>query len=175
MTRAGWAIGLALLLCSPAAAEMYRCQGKDGKTLYTSDKSQCPGADAHTPRGQIQSVPASAGAATSRPRTRAPAASVHDEAQARSWQRKKQEAIAEQKAVADRRPYVEKALRFCNRGNKLYVEDEDGMRKNYSCEKVEAEAAELARRERELEAYLDQGGLEDECRRAGCLPGWIRD
>ena len=33
--------------------------------------------------------------------------------------------------------------------------------------------AELDREEAELRAYLD-GGLEEECRQAGCQPGWIR-
>jgi hypothetical protein len=42
-----------------------------------------------------------------------------------------------------------------------------------SCEELEAEQQAVRSDEKRLEAYLDEG-LEEECRRAGCLPGWIR-
>lgn len=181
---AGLSLALAFL-ATPAAAEMYRCKGPDGRTLYTSDQSQCPGARKHEPAGRVQAVTtparapatseAAAPGAPHSPARAAAAAAMSGDAQAAGWRRKKREAQAEQSSVAERLPYVERALRFCNRGNKLYTEDVDGMRQTYSCEKVEAEAEQLSRRSRELAEYLDQGGLEEACRRAGCLPGWIRD
>jgi hypothetical protein len=38
---------------------------------------------------------------------------------------------------------------------------------------VRRDYASLEKQQEETRAYLDEG-LEEECRRAGCLPGWIR-
>jgi hypothetical protein len=69
---------------------------------------------------------------------------------------------------------VRRAATQCNRGASLYTENDTGIRRGYSCDRVREEFDALERAERELRAYLD-GGLEEECRRAGCLPGWVRE
>jgi len=49
------ALALGLVLgAAPAAAEMYRCTGPGGEVLFTSDPSQCPGAETHEPEGAVQ-------------------------------------------------------------------------------------------------------------------------
>ena len=64
-------------------------------------------------------------------------------------------------------------MRRCNRGHALYVEDETGIRRSYKCRDVDNEYEQAKARLAGLRLYLDDG-LEEECRRAGCLPGWIR-
>ena len=47
------------------------------------------------------------------------------------------------------------------------------MREDYSCDEAHESYERATERRKELKRYL-AGGLEDECRRAGCLPGWVR-
>ncbi len=169
---AAWLAG-ALLVAAPAAGEMYRCKGRDGRTLYTSDKSQCPGAERHEPTGLVHSVPTRPGGV--RPKTRPAASYDADAIQAATWGRKKRKAQEDLAAASQRLPTVLRAVNWCNRGLDLYVEDDLGIRKNYECSDVRREARDLEAAAKQLDAYLNQGGLEEECRRAGCLPGWIRD
>ena len=53
----------------PAWGEIYKCVGADGKTLFTSDQSQCPGAERHQSTGRVETVPM-----RSRPSARRPPA-----------------------------------------------------------------------------------------------------
>ena len=55
----------------------------------------------------------------------------------------------------------------------LILTDDAGIRQNVPCDDLRRELAELERERAELRAYLE-GGLAEECRRAGCLPGWLR-
>ena len=68
---------------------------------------------------------------------------------------------------------VRRAVGWCNRGHSLYIEDDTGIRRGYDCGKVRKEHEEVRARMAGLRLYLDEG-LEEECRCAGCLPGWIR-
>lgn len=52
-----------LLLCAwihpgPAAAEIYRCVGADGKVRFVGDPAACPGAERHELKREIQRLPA---------------------------------------------------------------------------------------------------------------------
>src|SRR5512134_3798190 len=91
-------LAAALLLGAGAVeAELYRCQGADGKTLFTSDRSQCPGASAHRPDAAIQrtqpSGPARAPSQLRPARTARPAAPLEDDAtEASAWQAKRTQA-----------------------------------------------------------------------------------
>ena len=62
---------------------------------------------------------------------------------------------------------------WCNRGAGVWAEDQDGLRHGVDCKDVDAQEAAVRKEKKRLEAYLEEG-LEDECRRAGCLPGWLR-
>jgi hypothetical protein len=175
MTMPGWIAVLALVaaLAPAARAEMYRCEGPDGAPLYTSDASQCPGARAHEPRGAVQTHESRPAAAPRPPAARAPGL-ADDEARAAVWRGKRAKAVAELERVSDLRQRSERAVGWCNRGGDLYVEEDTGLRRGVSCDSVRREQEELERAEAELKSYLG-GGLEEECRRAGCLPGWVRD
>jgi len=177
---------LALLVTLAGAGEaragIYKCKGPDGKILYTSDQSQCPGADEHAIGGSIQAVPRRSGVPSAPDASRPPpppamtrrGGTAQDEAMAAEWRKKRPQALQHLEAVTGRLEYVRRAAVLCNRGGSLYTQGETGIRRGYSCDRVRDEFAELERAESELRAYLE-GGLEEDCRRSGCLPGWIRE
>jgi len=169
-------------LIAPAGAEIYRCKGPDGKVLFTGDASQCPGQAAHKTKGQIQSMGSTntdaPAALEERPRSAAPPRrprydNTAEEAQAAVWRARKQEAQARLASVSKRLPGVRKAAGWCNRGDNVYATDELGIRRDIPCESINDDVRELEKAQAELTDYLDEG-LEEECRKAGCLPGWIR-
>ena len=167
--------GCVFLGAGPVRAELYQCQGADGKTLFTSDRSQCPGASAHHPGGEIQRTdPSGPEHAPSQLRPARPAAPVPDDAaEARVWRARRVEAETALRETEARLATLRQVEGWCNRGREVYAEDQDGLRQVVRCEDVDAAEQALQREQRRLEAYLG-GGLEEECRRAGCLPGWLR-
>lgn len=170
------------LLAVSADAEMYRCKGPDGKLLFTGDASSCPGAAPHAPSRDVQRLNQRPGAALDAPaspavpepapaKRRDPAES--EDAQAAMWKRKRLEAEAEKRTAERNLAELEGLVTWCNRGGELTIEDQVGVRQNYSCQEAYDGHAKVSERVAELRRYLS-GGLEDECREAGCLPGWIR-
>jgi hypothetical protein len=89
------------------------------------------------------------------------------------WKRKRTEAEAELRDIERKLDELEEIVTWCNRGGGLIVEDDVGVRKDYSCDEAHETHERATERRKELKRYLG-GGLEDECRRAGCLPGWVR-
>jgi hypothetical protein len=166
---------LAGLCLAPAVgrAELYKCQGRDGKTLFTSDRSQCPGAPAHEPSGEIQRAGPSPAAAPAAAPRRPPAHAIDDEAEAQAWRGKRVEAETALRHTEAQLAMLHEVAGWCNRGAEVWAEDEDGLRHGVKCEDVDAQEAALRKEKKRLEAYLAEG-LEEECRRAGCLPGWLR-
>ena len=168
----------AALLCAPVAAraDLYKCKGPDGKTLFTSDRSHCPGAAAHEPSGSVQrsesSLPVRAPTPLQPARPAAKPVS-DDEAEAPAWRAKRSQAAAALGATEARLATVREMAGWCNRGHEVWSEDKDGLRQGVDCNEVDALDKTLRREQKELELYLAEG-LEEECRRAGCLPGWIR-
>jgi hypothetical protein len=169
-------LGLVFALGAGAHAEMYKCQGADGKTLFTSDRSLCPRAALHESSGRIQR---SEGAA---PEPRAPRGerrpdparlAAEGDAEAQAWRGKRASAEAELEQARARRAALHQVAGWCNRGHEVWAEDADGLRHGVDCDDVAAQQKALRREERRLEAYLAEG-LEEECRSQGCLPGWIR-
>ncbi len=167
---------------SPAGAEIYKCKGPDGNVLFTGDASQCPGQAAHKSKGQIQSMGSTntdaPAALEDRPRSAAPPRrriydNTADEAQAAVWKARKQEARSQLAAVSKRLPGVRKAAGWCNRGDNVYATDDLGIRRDIPCKSINDDVKKLEKAQAELTYYLEEG-LEEECRKAGCLPGWIR-
>lgn len=182
---AAWLLHALLLAAAPGSAEIYRCESPDGQVIYTGDPRQCPGGRVHRPTRDLQKVP-------SPPRAERPAPSRRPwpppgrsaasrptslDPQAGSealWRTKKSRAETELTQVAERVEALRRVVGWCNRGYGLFSEDASGIRRGHSCEEARRDFEALERAESELRAYL-AGGLEEECRRAGCLPGWIRD
>ena len=159
---------------SVASAELYKCQGADGKTLFTSDRSQCPGASAHEPSGNVQRSQPSPAAAAAPPSARpARARAMDDEAEAQAWRAKRRGAESALRETEAQLETLREVAGWCNRGHEVWAEDQDGLRHGVDCEDVDTQEAAVRREQKRLKAYLAEG-LEEECRRAGCLPGWLR-
>lgn len=182
----------ALILCAllwllapwPVGAEIFKCKGADGKTVYTSDPSVCPGAKPHELKTEMQTVVPSSRA--SRPATvrAAPekeaagaagtgATAAPPDGLREMWRRKRPEAEAKLVELQEQAEYLHAVIGGCNRGSTWYAKDEAGLKRYVSCDELKRRGLRFDQQIAELEAYL-AGGLEEECRRAGCLPGWIR-
>ncbi len=172
------AAAIVLALAPAAHAKMFRCVGPDGKTLYTSDRSKCPSAAPHESTGRIQR---STGRTEPRANPRRPTAlsparraAIEEEAEAQVWRAKRANANAELRRARGQLETLHEVAGWCNRGHEVWATDRDGLKHGVDCNDVKRQEAELRRATQQLEHYLAEG-LEDECRRAGCLPGWIRD
>jgi hypothetical protein len=172
-----------LLLALSAKAEIFKCVGPNGEVSFSSSAAQCPNAQPHAPKeAAVQRTSrdqplqtARPGAAPQRRRAPASAAGLEDSAGSEAlWREKLAQARAQLREVEARREHLAKAVRWCNDGNLLWVEDDrTGIRKDVPCSEVDAMKVMLDEEHERLQRYLDEG-LEEECRRAGCLPGWLR-
>jgi hypothetical protein len=167
------AVGLAAGSTLPAGAEIFRCQLADGSFTFTGDPASCAGgARLHKPSGNVQTLPvepAPAPPATGAPAALAPA----EDGQAVMWRRRRADAERELGALGSGIDDFRQLVSWCNRGGDLTVENEYGLRQNYSCDDARVTYERMTARIDELRRYLD-GGIDEECRRSGCLPGWIR-
>jgi hypothetical protein len=175
--------GLAALgLAGAAHAEIFKCHGPNGDVRFTSDSSQCPNAVKHEPDAQAvqRAEPAEAPLVSARPGAlakpkRSPAKAAETASGSESqWRQKKRAAQTRQRELEAHVTYLKRVVNWCNRGNSLWKEDDaTGLREDVSCKDVDAKYSELREEKAEVERYLAEG-LEEECRRAGCLPGWVR-
>lgn len=172
-----------LAAAAPAAAEIYRCVGANGEVRYVSSAAQCPNALPVAPKeSAVQRVgKSSAPLATARPgatsssaRRAASAAAANDAAQEIAWRNKKAEAERKVQVLEAQEKRLDAAMHWCNKGHEVVRKDpRTGIREEVPCERIQDDHE---RAEAELEtarAYLGSG-LEEECRRSGCMPGWIR-
>jgi hypothetical protein len=170
------AVGVFFGSASLSLAELFRCQRPDGSIVYTDDQAVCPGATNHEPQGVVQSVPESA-----TPQGQAPAKRIQmmrraleaETKDAAQWQNKKIDATNELAQLTSHRSVLKRYLNHCSRGGSVYIIKENGLKAMVPCSEVRMEFTDLENRHAELTAYLD-GGLQQECHRAGCLPGWVR-
>ncbi len=172
----GIALGLGVAPAAPAAAEIYKCVAADGSTTFTSHPGACPKAVPHEPKGRIQTVPRRQGpprVAPFTPRGSSPAAAAQDLAQAARWKAKRTRAENEKARVDHDVEAYRQVVTGCNRGSSYTIKDDTGIKREFRCEEARSRYQQLQSRQAELDRYLS-GGLEEECRRAGCLPGWIR-
>jgi len=165
------------MLGSPAeaTAELYRCVRPDGSTIYTNSQATCPGAREHRTTGAVQSYRTSvpARAATSRSMaTSTPIDPLQTDGEAR-WRQKKARAADEMSAVTARLGQIRPFVKTCNRGGSVFRTLENGLRTAVSCDWLRDQLPKLERQRSVLADYLDHG-LRDECRKPGCLPGWLR-
>jgi hypothetical protein len=159
-------------------AELLQCEGPDGKTIYTDNKALCPDSTPFEPGGTLQPGPPPAsgsGKGLAGRQQRAADRLLRDQAQegeAARWRDKKgqlEKALAE---IQERRSYLASFLAMCNRGGSVVSRDAAGIERPVPCKDIRHEHASLEGDEERAQAALDE--LPEECRRAGCLPGWIR-
>ena len=71
------------------------------------------------------------------------------------------------------REHIESYVGYCNRGDYVTVRDDAGIKQRVNCSMLKQEHSELEKQEAAALEYLETG-LADDCRKAGCLPGWVR-
>lgn len=176
LAGAGLAAALALAVAAPAGAELYRCEREDGSVTYTDNAGACRGARPHQPKGDFQRMESHAPA----PRAEAPPHPAQDALLERArageesrWRQLKRQKESELARVAAQRKSLEEFVGHCNRGSEVIRRTASGLKERVSCASIRSEHAELEARESELRAYVEVG-IHEECRRAGCLPGWLR-
>ncbi len=169
------ALGLGLAP-GPLRAELFRCVQPDGRTIYTDNAASCPNAAKHEPKGRIQNIPTGLVGAPRPPPAAAQRETIERaarESDAAFWRQKKAHKQAELANLEQRHERLRRYVTWCNRGGELFRRDEAGLRSKVDCRSVDREFEEMSRELEALRAYL-ASGLEEECRRSGCLPGWIR-
>lgn len=170
----GVVVGLALGLTAPVAAELFRCRDADGKTIFTDQKSLCPSAEPFEPSGVVHPVdPTPEPPAASAPSLAAPSALDPDASHEEAWQQKKRAAEVEIQRIEKQRSWMRSYVGHCNRGGYVTTRDEAGIQQVVNCSVLRRDFAELEKEEAKVRQYLETG-LREECRRSGCLPGWIR-
>jgi hypothetical protein len=87
-----------------------------------------------------------------------------------SASRQKQEELRQ---VAAEHAALRGYVTFCNDGHTVFTRDAAGVKERIPCSQLHARLTALDSQAAELRNYLEHE-LPEECRRAGCLPGWIR-
>jgi hypothetical protein len=165
-------------LATAAHAELFRCTGPDGKTIFTDQKHTCPGADASEPEGVVHRAetpesPKRDADVVPAARASEPQASDAAEQAEALWKQKKRDAEQRVEQIQARRDWIRKYVSYCNRGAWVTTRDEAGIQQVVNCTELHREFKALETQEAAAREYLATG-LRDECRRAGCLPGWLR-
>jgi hypothetical protein len=168
---------LLVLLTADAEAGIYRCTGADGKTVFTGNPAACPNAKPHVLKKQVQTIVDDRGFRARQRRSR-PAAhragpGAGGDGIEQMWRNKRPDAERRLQQAEQQLVRTKQITKFCNRGGELYRSGKSGIRKHVPCKQLHAEAAAAQLKRDELVQYLADG-LEDECRRAGCQPGWVR-
>lgn len=159
-----------------ARADLLRCTGPDGRTVFTDDKSVCPEAKPYQPEGLVHSVERAAPADDSRAERAARREQAQDAQanEARRWGERKSAKEEELRQVVAEREQLAGYVAFCNHpGNNVFTRDQAGIRSRVPCNQLSDDLAALDARAEGIRQYLERD-LPEECRRAGCLPGWIR-
>lgn len=158
-------------------AELYRCTDAQGTVSYAGNPHDCRGrATRHETQRAIQSSgtpPVAPAAPQPRRARRLSSPGSLDEAAAATWKQKKHAAQSELAHVESQIPRWARLQTNCNRGADTWYTDEAGEKHTVSCSQIEAARSRAEAERNRLRTYL-RDGLEEECRRAGCLPGWIR-
>ena len=178
--RSTWFLALlvASSLATAAHAELFRCTGPDGKPVFTDRKDTCPGAEASEPAGIVHRTETPEGPqrdtdAVPAARSSEPQAPDAAEQAAALWKQKKRDAEHRIEEIHARRDWIRKYVSYCNRGAYVTTRDEAGIQQVVNCTELHRELTSLDTQEADAREYLATG-LPDECRRAGCLPGWLR-
>jgi len=120
---------------------------------------------------KVLSAP-SPGVARSSPARRDLASEVETSAET-AWRQRKQQKQDELEALEGKVEHLREMVTWCNHGGEVVRTDDIGMKHGVSCDDVRSEYETLETRIAAVKHYLDEE-IEEECRRSGCLPGWIR-
>lgn len=173
-----------LALAAGANAEIFRCKGPNGEVRFTSDATQCPSAVPHAVKDDAVQRTSSAPAplATARPggpasarRSAAVRTAEPSPAAESMWRRRKAEAESKVRELEAEDAHLAEATKWCNKGHGVVRENpRTGLRESVRCADIAGARERVSDELATAREYRD-GGLEEECRRSGCLPGWLRD
>ena len=178
----GLALGCAALPEVAAAADLLRCTGPDGRTIFTDDKSVCPEAKPYEPSGSVQSVSkpqaprgetSPSSKAPDAPAAPGPSAKDAQAAEAEHWRERKRLKQDELRQLMAEQTHLKSYVTFCNDGHTVFTRDAAGVKEKIPCSQLHARLDEIDAQTASLRNYIENE-LPEECRRAGCLPGWIR-
>ena len=172
---AGVVLGVTGGLVPEARAGLYRCEAPDGGTTFTDDPTKCRGAREHEIVGAVESIPSSSRPPVARATARA-AQSLENRARAGRealWREKKQRSEQKLLELGQRHERLRVFVTHCNRGGEVIRREKTGLKHSVSCNTVRSEYAGLEAEQQEIRDYLEDG-IHEECRRSGCLPGWLR-
>lgn len=165
----GVALLTSLLVAGAARSELYRCVGPDGSVSFTDAAGACGSSSVYTPAGAIQRVPEASPREASRESHSEAAPRAAAAAEAERWREKRRQSQRERAALVQERERLGTYALWCYRGVKLYRKGDAQP----ACGQVHRDIDALGERIAALDAYLEEG-LAEECRQAGCLPGWVR-
>jgi hypothetical protein len=174
--RIGTVVGILIVgaVCADARGGFFRCENSDGSVIFTDNQATCPSARPHELRGSVQKVVSTPSPSLTRSPAAARDLAAEVEATAESsWRQRKQQKEAELENLEGKAEHLRELVTWCNRGGGLVRTDDAGLRKGVSCSGVRSEFEAVESKIASARHYLDEK-LEEDCRRSGCLPGWIR-
>jgi hypothetical protein len=173
--RSSLTAAAALLIAAPGfAGDIFRCELADGRILFTHDRSACPDAKLEEGRSEVQRYAAPPAPAPSPQHPAAPGSNTDSDAiRAASWQNKRSSTERKLEKLRTELAETAEVAEMC-RAHYVFQRDPlTGIKERVNCSELREEMKSLRDQIAEAEMYLEEG-LEEECRKAGCLPGWIR-
>jgi hypothetical protein len=156
---------LLVLLPLAASGEIYRCPGPEGKVVFQS--APCGDRQPYQPKGNVlrarPGAPAPAPRSTSAPRPAAQAPSGGKTTDEPFWRGKFKQARADAKKLEQQAEQARKQFHRCRSRHSA----------NSRCKSEKLKMLEAEKRATKARHYVENG-IGEECRRAGCQPGWVR-
>lgn len=176
-----WSIALGVIIpmvSETARAELFRCSGPDGNVIFTDDASVCPGSKPFETTKRVHKVESRASAAQDASERleavrQRRMVERSENGEAARWKRIKREKQYELRVIEHDRDRMYGLVSWCNSGGRVVTYDDAGIKQGMNCAELREDLLALEERKLALSEYLEHG-LSEECRRAGCLPGWLR-
>lgn len=162
-----------LVFAAPSAAELFRCTGPDGETIFTDQRGVCPNEESFEPDAVIHKATDTTTGRAAMARHRQRVATRAADSQEQAWKQKKADAQARIDQIQERREKMKPYVNHCNRGGYVTTRDDAGIEEVVNCSQLRHDFAKLDELEQDAANHLSTV-LPEECRKAGCLPGWLR-
>jgi hypothetical protein len=162
-----------LVFAVPGAAELFRCTGPDGETIFTDQRGVCPNEEAFEPDAVLHKATDTTKGRAAMARHRQRVEERATESLEQAWKQKQTDAQTRIEQIQERREKMKPYVNHCNRGGYVTTRDDAGIEDVVNCSELRHDFAKLDDLEQDAKNYLTNV-LPEECRKAGCLPGWLR-
>ena len=166
-------VSTATAFAAPSSAELFQCTGPDGETIFTDQRGVCPNEKSFEPDAVVHKATDTTKGRAARARHRQWVEERAAESGEQVWKQKKADAQARIDQIQERREKMKPYVSHCNRGGYVTTRDDAGIEEVVNCSKLRHDFAKLDELEQDATNYLTNV-LPEECRKAGCLPGWLR-